>query len=446
MESPAPPRSLGLGSASALVVASMVGAGVFTTSGFALQDLGRPGPVLWAWVVGGLLSLCGALSYGALARRLPQSGGEYHFLAAVIHPFAGFLAGWISLLAGFTAPIAAAALGIHAYLTPLFGHALPAEWLGTVVILGAAAVHSLRRRQGLWLQNLAVAVNLTLMLGFVVYGLLHLPQAPSLPVETAPPVAPVDLGAFAVSVIWITFSYSGWNAATYVAGEVRNPERNLHRSLWLATTGVALLYLALNSVFLYSAPVEDLAGKAEIGAVAAAALGGEPLRRAASGLVALALFTSVLSMVMSGPRVYARMAEDGLFPARFAARDGVPTSSILLQAVLSILAVWAGSLRDLLSYIGFTLGLSAALTVASLFILRHRQGALRVPAAGYPWVPLTFLVSTIGASAFMVSREPVKAALGLLTVVSGVPVYFWMRYHGRLKLPLRSKEKLSSTN
>ena len=212
-------RRLGLGSAAALVVANMIGTGVFTTSGFALADLGRPGPVLLAWAVGGALALCGALSYGALARRIPESGGEYTFLARTVHPLAGFLAGWISLLAGFTAPIAAAALGFSAYLTvdePL------RPWIGSAAIATAALLHGLHLSGGVVVQNLAVGLKLTIITAFAVWGFTQLPQSPA-PAPTTS--APFELGAFAVTLIWISFSYSGWNAVVYVAGESPRPRR-----------------------------------------------------------------------------------------------------------------------------------------------------------------------------------------------------------------------------
>jgi len=420
-------RRLGLTSASALVVANMIGAGVFTTSGFALADLGRPEPVLLAWGVGGLIALCGALSYGALARRIPESGGEYTFLSRTVHPLAGFLAGWVSLLVGFTAPIAAAALALQAYLADSFGLAGRPEWIGTSAILIAGLMHGLRLRTGVVLQNTAVALKLAVIGAFVLLGAMRVPA--HLDSAVLPSGDGFGLGAFAVTLVWISFAYSGWNAAVYIAGEVREPERNLDRSLWLATGLVTLIYLALNAVFLYSAPAQTLAGKAEVGAIAAEALGGTALRQAVSVLVGLALFTSISSMVMAGPRVYARMAEDGLFPRRLgAAKEAeVPTAAVALQVGLAVLVAWVSGLRELLGYIGFTLGISAVATVAGLIALRRREGPLRVPVPGYPWVPGFFVLTTLAAAFFMAAREPLAAGMGLLTVALGVPVYWLMR-------------------
>jgi APA family basic amino acid/polyamine antiporter len=285
-------------------------------------------------------------------------------------------------------------------------------------------MHGLRLNAGLALQNSAVVVKLAAIVAFVSLGAFSIDINPASEAATIPHFG---IGAFAVTLVWISFAYSGWNAAVYVAGEVRDPDRNLPRSLWLGTLAVTLVYLGLNTVFVYSAPVSELAGRADIGAIAAEALGGVGLRRALSGLVALALFTSISSMVMAGPRVYARMAEDGVFPRVFRAGKEVPGAAIALQAGLAALVVWSTGLAELLSYIGFTLGLSAAATVCGLMALRRREGADRVPIPGYPWIPGLYLLGTLGASAFLVAHRPAEAAAGLVTLLLGLPLYAVLR-------------------
>jgi APA family basic amino acid/polyamine antiporter len=422
---------LGLPSAAALVVASMIGAGVFTTSGFALADLGSPGPVMLAWAVGAAVALCGALSYAALARRIPVSGGEYAFLSIAVHPLAGFLAGWVSLLAGFTAPLAVAAEGLQAYLSAPLGWSGDPDWLGSAALLVCGALHGLRMRAGVWVQNAAVALKVAAIAVFVGLGAALLPRhAPQQPVWDG-----FELGAFGVTLVWVSFAYSGWNAAVYVAGEVRDPERNLGRALLLGTALVAALYLALNAVFLCAAPAAQLAGRADVGAVAALALGGPVLRSALSGLVALALFTSISSMVMAGPRVYARMAEDGLFPHWFASDTEVPRAAVALQVGLALLVLWVGELAQLLSYVGFTLGLSSAASVLALVGLRVREGRARTPVPLFPWIPALFVAATLASSAFLIARRPSEAALGALTVATGLPAYAVLRRIGQARGP-----------
>ena len=430
-------RRLGLGSATALVVASMIGAGVFTTSGFALADLGSPARVLVAWALGGVTAACGALCYGALGRAIPESGGEYTYLARTLHPLAGFLAGWISLLAGFTGPIAAAALGLQAYLDSSFELGFDSSlqlggdprWIGTAAIALAGLLHGLRLAPGVAAQNAVVVLKVALIAVFVGIGGWKLAARAPLVNEGAPPldVPPFDLGSLAVSLVWISFAYSGWNAAAYVAGEVREPERNLPRALLGGTLLVTLAYLALNAVFVFAAPLEALAGKIEVGAIAAEALGGTGLRRFLTLIVALALFTSVSSMVMAGPRVYARMAADGVFPRLFDFQGEVPRLAVLLQVAAAIAVVWFAELRSLIGTIGFTLGLCAAAAVIGLVCLRLREGAERVPIPGWPLVPAVYLAMTLFASGYLIAREPEAAADGLEILAVGLVLYFVLR-------------------
>jgi amino acid transporter len=417
-------RKYGLASAAALVVASMVGSGVFTTSGYLLADLGSADRVMLAWLCGGVVALCGALSYGGLARAIPESGGEYTFLREGIHPLAGFLAGWISLLAGFTAPIAIAALALEAYAGPLFGLELPHGLLGGSAIAFAFAMHGLRRA-GVLLQNATVLFKLLLIVAFVILGWTS--GGPPPPGMAEVSVPPFSLAAFAASLVWVSFSFSGWNAAVYVAGEVRQPERNLRRALLWGAGVVFLCYLALNAVFLRSVPAEQLAGREEVAALAAEALGGAPLHAAISGLVLLCLFSSISSMMMAGPRVYARMADHGFLPGRLRFSGEVPTAAVAFQGLLAGALLFVADLRELLGYAGFTLSLSAAATACVLFPLRRARGAAAFPVPGFPWVTILFVGTTLWSSFFLVTREPLHALWGLLTIVSGLPLYFLAR-------------------
>lgn len=415
-------RQLGLTSAVALVVASMIGTGVFTTSGFLLADLKSPWLVLGAWAVGGVLATLGALSYGALARRIPESGGEYTFLSQTLHPAAGFLAGWVSLLVGFSAPLAAAAIGFGEYTRPWLG-GVPPRVAGTLLILTFALLHAFHVQHGARTQNWTVLVKVVLIVAFVGFGLTRL--TPPVAAETSPGV----ISTFAVSLVWVSFSYSGWNAAVYIGGEIREPERNLPRALLLGTGIVMLLYLGLNTVFVFAAPIEALAGKLDVGRVAAEAIGGPSLGQAVSGLVALALLTSVSSMTMAGPRVYARMALAGHLPRRLAAADGPPRAAIAFQTLLALVMLWSAAYEQLLTFIGFTLGLSAATTVFGLIVLRRREGATLV-IPGWPWVPWLFVLSTLAITGFTVYRRPWESAAGLALLVVG-----WLVF--RKSLPAR---------
>lgn len=411
-------RGIGLPSAVCLVVANMIGVGVFTTSGFALADLQTPERVLFAWTLGGAIAILGALSYGALASRISESGGEYLFLSRTIHPVAGFLAGWVSMLAGFTAPIAAAAWGLQAYLRPDDTY----PWIGTLAIVVAGGLHGIWRAPGLVAQNLLVAVKLLLITGIVIFGLSNLP-ADATPAPTPMP----GIGVFAVTLVWISFSYSGWNAAVYVAGEVRDPQRGLPRSLLLGTLAVMVLYLALNAVFVYAAPVAQLAGHKDICAIAAAALGGETFANFVRAVIGIALFTSVSSMVLAGPRVYAKMADDGVFPRIFSTQQTTPAAAVWFQVAIAVLVLWISTLRDLLGYIGYTLSLSTAVTIVGLFLLRRREGKANVPIPGYPWVPGVFVIATVYIGVRCMTLLPWNTLYGVLTPMSGLMVYYAMK-------------------
>jgi len=410
-----PQRSLGLTSATALVVANMIGAGVFTTSGFLLADLGSPGYVLLAWAAGGVQAALGAICYGALARRIPESGGEYLFLSRTLHPAAGYIAGWLSLLVGFSAPLAAAAFAFGTYAQPWFG-GIPPALAGSILILAFAAVHAIEVRRGAQVQNGAVLLKISLIVAFVAFAFAKMGGTP------ADPSPPFPLSAFGVSLIWISFSYSGWNAAVYIGGEIKDPGRTIPRALLLGTALVTALYLALNAVFVFSAPVAELAGKLEVGRIAARAVGGVVLEEAVAGLICLALVSSVSSLVMAGPRVYAQMASDRVLPRWLAVTTGPPRAAIALQAGIALFFLWSASFDTLLTWIGFTLGISTAATVAALIVLRRREGTdLAVP--GYPIVPWLFLAGVAAMTAFTVLQRPMESLAGFGTIAAGLAAW-----------------------
>ncbi|TAH39604.1 MAG: amino acid permease [Planctomycetota bacterium] len=421
-------RQLGLGSASALVMANMIGTGVFTTSGFLLRDLGSRVAVLAVWCAGGLLAWCGALCYGALARRIPESGGEYLFLSRVLHPAVGYTAGWISLFVAFSAPLASAALAFAEYLRPWTQ--LPPRVAASALLVVLAAVHCARVRTGAALQSFGVALNVALILGFL--GLAAVRHASgSIPPGAAPAAAgTVSFGTLAVALLWVSYSYSGWNAAVYVGGEVRDPERVLPRALLLGSATVTVLYLLLNAAFLWSAPPQELAGQLAIGRIAAERLGGASLF---PWLISLALCTFVSSMMMIGPRILARMAADGYLPRLLVPGAGAPPrTAVAVQAVLALAMLWTATFEAMLTYVGFTLGLSTAATVLALVVLRRREGAARVPVAGWPWTPGLFLAGTLACAGLGALQRPRESLWGLASIAAGL--LFW-RYAGRGRRP-----------
>jgi len=427
-------RRLGLLTATLVVVANMIGTGVFTTTGFLVRDMGSPMAILICWGVGGLIALCGAWSYGELAAALSANGGEYYFLSRLYHPAVGFIAGWISFVVGFSAPIAASALAFGKYVHAVWPWVPPVP-VGIVLILIVSMVHAVHVRGGSGFQNIFTLAKVVLILVFIVGGLWTLDAGEAL--GSRPSNAPGTLlsPAFAVGLIFVAFSYSGWNGAAYIAGEVRRPERNLPLALLIGTGLVALLYLGLNWTFLASAPASELAGRVEVGHVAGALIFGDRAGQLLSGLIALALVSSVSAMIMVGPRVYEAMGVDYRALRFLSTRPehGGPAVSIFLQAALAIVMLLTASFSALLTYIGFTLSLSAALTVGGVFILRRRGTDRKRPfrSWGYPVPQLLFM----GFSGWMIihalSQRPMEAFFGGLTIFTGFLIYLVLRRWNR---------------
>lgn len=406
--SEASPRAAGLGPAplGALVVASMIGTGVFTTSGFALADLASPHGVMVAWALGAVHAALGAATYGWLAARVPRSGGEFALLHRALHPAAGHATGWVSLLAGFTAPIAAAAHGLEAYLQQE-----GALWIGASAILGSALLHGLHRGVGAWVQTGAVVLKLLGIGAFLAVGL------PALGTAAGPSVAEAtDWGALGPTLVWVSFSYSGWNAAIYLAGETREGAGGLARWSVAAVAVVGLLYLALNAVFVYAAPVAVLAGRADVGVAAAEALGGGDLAGGLMALVSLALLTSVSAMMMAGPRVLWAMGREGALPRVLGRGEDTPRVAIAVQAALALGVFLSTGLQSLLGYIGLTLSLSAALVAVALLRTPER-GAWRV-------VPWAYLLGTLGMTAWLGWMRSGEAAASVATLGLGAVVWW----------------------
>ena len=403
------PAGFGFRTLVLLVVANMIGAGVFTTSGFTLASLGDPRLVLLAWLVGGIIALCGAWSYGLLVRRYPGSGGEYAFLAR-FHPLAGFIAGWVSILAGFSGAIAFAAKGFETYLPGGLPSGVPALGL---VALGALA-HAFRRPLGARLQDGTVLLKLVFLgvfLALAAGSALTTPwQGGPLP---APPSGSPAL-AFAGALVWISLSYSGFNAAVYVAGEVAEPKR-IPRALLLGTALTTGLYLMLNSAFVLAPPPALIAGQPDVAARAAHWIGGEPFETLIRAVIALALATSVLSMLMAGPRVLGRMAADGLLPRCFVLSGERVWPAVLLQAGLAALLIGFTSLQSLLGYLSLTLSLCAAAAVATLWT-GEPSSRLRGRAT---LAPAVFVGATLLCAVLLVLREPAQALGTVATVAVG---------------------------
>ncbi len=420
-----PERRIGLATATGLVVASMIGTGVFTTTGLLVADIPSAPGILCCWVVSGVAALCGALAYAELGAAFGESGGEYHFLSRLFHPGLGFMSAWSSLIVGFSAPLAAVALAFGNYLA-VFVPGLAPQWSGAALIVVLSVVNIWRVSAGAGFQNLFTLGKVLLILGFIVIGLMWGDPGRLVAATERPLGATIASPGFAIGLLWVAFAYTGWNASAYVAGEVKDPGRVLPRALVMGTALVTVLYVGLNAVFLAAAPLSDLAGKVEVAHVAATHLLGSGGARVISGVIALGLVSTVGALIVTGPRVYEAVGRDHRslrFLARRSARGG-PVVAIALQSTLALAMMATARFETLLIYIGFTLSIFAGLTVCSVFALRRRADiAAPYRMWGYPVTPCLFVALMVWMVLQGIIERPATALAGLATMVTGLLVY-----------------------
>jgi len=437
-------REIGFFSAAVLVIANMVGTGIFTTSGFIIEELGNPQTMLLCWFVGGVFALCGALCYGELGAMFPKAGGEYIFLRESFGKGMGFLSGWISLIVGFSAPIAAASVAFATYffraVPVFFNQEFTAPFSGVkiltlspITVLAAAIIiiFSLIHYHSLFLgsrvQNGLTIFKIGLIVIFVVSG-LFLGNGSTGNFSEGLDMSTVFQDKFAISLIFISFAYSGWNAAAYLGGEIKKPSRNIPLALLAGTFLVMCLYLLLNAVYIYALPAKEMSGVLEVGAKSAVCLFGDDISKYFTGAIAIGLLSVLSAMIMAGPRVYYAMAKDGIFFELFGRVNRLhrtPAYAIFLQAGIAIVMVITASFDKLLIYIGFTLSLCAMLTVVGMIRLRMNQPALArdYKTFGYPVTPLLFILGNLWIIYFSIKSRPITSLFGLGTIGLGILVY-----------------------
>ncbi|HSD70590.1 MAG TPA: amino acid permease [Woeseiaceae bacterium] len=416
----------------AVVIANMVGTGVFTSLGFQLLDIQSGFVILMLWAVGGIAAVCGALTYAELGAALPRSGGEYNFLSRIYHPAIGFVSGWVSATIGFAGPTALAAMTFAAYGTSAWSSETP-DWLEKALAVGLVAlltlVHSGSRRNSGTLQVLFTILKVGVIVGFCLLALLFADAAQ--PVRFLPSAgdgALLTSAAFAVSLIYVSYAYTGWNAATYLSSELENPQKTLPGILLTGTLVVTVLYVSLNFVFLKVAPVSAMAGQVEVGFIAAQSAFGELGGRLTGLVMALLLVSTVSAMTIAGPRVLQVIGED--FRAlHFLSRknsDGIPSTAIYFQSTLTIIFILTSSFESILVFAGFTLALNSFATVLGVFVLRYRQPQLPRPYRTfmYPLPPVLYLALTGWTLTFVLLNRPTEGLFGLAIIAAGLVFYF----------------------
>ena len=436
-------RKLGLFPATNIVVANMIGAGIFTTSGLLMTDLHDPVLMLGLWAIGGVIALCGAFSYGELGAAMPGAGGEYLFLSGLYHPIYGFLSGWVSFMVGFSAPIAASALGFSEYFSravpefPLWlesagimGPAMTKKLLAVSVILIFTFIHYRGIKYGAKIQNVLTLLKVLLIIVLLVagFGSGNGDFSNFSDGDKAPSGLP-GFKTIGLSLMWIMFAYSGWNASTYLGAEIKNPSRTLPRSLILGTGIVVVLYLAINILYVYSIKPDEMKDVISVGGLAMGNLFGKPAEVLVSLLIAFALFSSLSAFIIIGPRVYYSMAKDGLFfkaAAKIHEKFNVPSNSILLQCLIAVILAFSGTFEQVLTYMGFALGIFPIMTVIGVWKLRKQNpDAVRLP--GFPYTQIIYIASGVLILLLSFLERPVESSVALLTVAVGVPAYYLFR-------------------
>jgi APA family basic amino acid/polyamine antiporter len=442
-------RQLGLFPATNIVVANMIGAGIFTTSGLLMAGLHDPILMMVLWIVGGIIAICGALSYGELGAAMPGAGGEYLFLSKLYRPLYGFLSGWVSFMVGFSAPIAASALGFSQY----FCRAVPglpvwlnkagimnASWTGKLIaisiILIFTFIHYRGIKYGARIQNVLTVLKVALIITLLIAGFTS-GKGDMGNFSKGGSIAPGIAGwkTIGLSLMWIMFAYSGWNASTYLGSEIKNPAKILPRSLLYGTAIVIVLYLGINILYIYGINPEAMKGVISVGGLAMGNLFGKSADILFSLLIAFALFSSLSAFIIIGPRVYYSMAKDGLFfksAARIHPKFQVPSNSILLQCVIAVVMVLSGTFEQVLTYMGFALGIFPIMTVFSVIKLRRENpDAVRLP--GYPLTQILYILTGLIILGLAYAERPIESSIAALTVIAGIPAYYIFKK--RMSLP-----------
>jgi APA family basic amino acid/polyamine antiporter len=419
---------ISLTGAVAVIAACMIGTGVFTSLGYQVLGIKSVFAIIVLWATGGLAALCGALVYAELAVRYPGSGGEYNYLSRIYHPALGFLSGWTSATIGFAAPIAAAAMAFGKYFSQIVP--IDSTIAAAIVIILAALINFAGITLSELIQKSATYLNLALILVLILCGVFIIGDYKHFSFTIGKPDWDSIMShSFAVSLIYVSYAYSGWNAVTYIAGEVKDPVKTVPKSLIWSVILVSTLYILLNFVFLLRVPMENLAGQNEVGAIAANAIFGPIGSKIIAGLICLGLMASVLGMTIAGPRVTDKIGQD--MPAlKFLAyrnKSGAPIVAILLQVGISMTLALTAAFDVVIRYVGFTLALFTTLTVAGILIVRWikneplAEGLYRLPL--FPVPAIVFILLEIWMLTFTMIDHPIESLAGLGTVLSGLIVY-----------------------
>jgi APA family basic amino acid/polyamine antiporter len=424
------PQKIGLFTATAIVVANMVGTGVFTSLGFQVAGLHSGFTIMLLWITGGIVAFTGALCYGELGSMFPQSGGEYNYLGKIYHPALGFAAGWVSITVGFAAPVAAAAMALGAYAHSAFEFINPL-YLAAVVVLIISLIHANSLKAGSKFQNYTTSFKVLAVLVIIVFGLLSAPSGDFSFNYSPLVINEIFSSSFATSFFFVSLAYSGWNAAGYIASDMEQPQRNLPKSLLYGTVLVTLLYVAINFVFMYVTPLFEMSNEhgpvVDIAGVAAKHIFGLAGGKIMSTIIAFLLVSTISAMIIAGPRVTQSMGNDHAVFKFFSrtTSNGVPAFAIVAQCLISLVFIFSATFSQVVIYISFTLNLFTFLAVLGIIIMRIKHPNLDRPYKtwGYPVVPVLFLLITGWLMYFGFISNIKESIMGLLTAFSGIAIF-----------------------
>ena len=420
-------RHIGVWTASAFVISSMIGTGVFTSLGYQLVDINTAFPILLLWLIGGIISLFGAFSYSELASAFPRSGGEYSILSKVYHPAVGFIGGFVSSTIGFSAPAVLAAIALGKYTVAIFPQ-LNSTIIASVIILLFNLIHSQTLKYGRLIQDWTTIGKIVLIIFFIISGLLiDSPQNISfLPIPNDGSL--IMSSSFAVSLVWVSYAYTGWNSTVYIAGEVKNPQKNIHYSLLFSTAFVTVLYILLNFIFLFSTPISEMRGMIEVGFIAGVNIFGDQGGRIVSGGIALLLLSTISSYVFIGPRITQVIGEDFKYLRFFSKvnNSGIPINGFIFQLSISLIFILTSTFEQVLLYAGITFIIINTITVIGVIVLRFYQPALNRPykSWGYPWTQIIFTISNLWILYFTFKNQPFESLIGIGIILISLIFYF----------------------
>ena len=420
-------RYLSFWTAASFVIASMIGTGVFTSLGFQLVEIQSIFPLIMLWVIGGIVSLCGALTYSELATTLPRSGGEYHLLSSIINPSIGFAAGIVSATVGFTAPAVLASIALGNYFTAVVPYFNP-TFIALIILCGVHVLHMTNIQWGIIFQDGFTLIKIGLIFIFILFGFLIDNPEPISLIPIKGDFSKILSSEFAVSLVWVSYAYTGWNSTIYIAGEIKNPKMNISKAMIIATMFVTILYILLNYIFLYTTPIDSMIGKIEIGYISGVKIFGDVGSKILSIGISILLLSTVSSYVYIGPRIMQIMGEDHR-PLKFLGyknNAGIPVTAFWIQLFISILFIITSSFEQVLMYAGISLIVTTIFTVFSLFVLRITEPNLDRPYKvwGFPITPLLFLIVNSWILYYSFKRSFHESLIGCGVFALGIVLYF----------------------